>query len=193
MKHCTYPIDMQIDKLKSKCEKFGINVPENFYEKINLYVQSIIEHNPTFGLIGAGEIENIYQRHIADSLSILLFSDIDNLYILDFGSGGGLPGMVLAIARPQAKFILAESSQKKSQFLQLCVDTLGLKNVNIYPGRAKNIFEKFDVITLRATGPLTRTISQSIKLLRQPGKLALWAGEKIYSKIDYWKNFGLNF
>ncbi len=181
---------MQKDELKSKCDKFGIALPDSFESKIAEYVELIKSQNYTAGLLAPAEIKNIYERHILDSLSILLFRRIDNdEKILDFGSGGGLPGIVLSLARPDAKFILAESLLKKASFLESVISLLNIHNASVFSDRAEKLGEKFDLITIRATGPLTRTISQSIKLLKPDGEIALWTTGKFLDKFDYWKKF----
>ncbi len=187
---------MQEVKLKSKCDEYGINIPENFTEKIEKYVALLRKYNPSLSLIAKGEIENIYQRHIIDSLGILLFHDIvSNAKILDYGSGGGLPGIILAIAKPDSDFILAESNKKKAAFIQTCCESLELDNVEIFPDRAEKIVQRrvsseaFDWVTIRATGPLTKTIPGALKLIKPFGKTALWAGKEISGKPAYWQRF----
>ncbi len=181
---------MQEDEAKIHCEKFAIALPENFWDRMKCFVELIIEQNYDVGLIAPGDMEFIWERHILDSLSILLFEPIHNpIRILDFGSGGGFPGIVLACARPQSLFILSESSLKKASFIQLAKITLDLQNVVAFAKRAEEIGQKFDLIVIRATGPLTRTLSDAIKLAKPGGRVALWAGPSFSQNLDYWKNF----
>jgi len=181
---------MQWNIIKSKCSDFGIILPDDLFKKLNEYVNLIESNNRIAGLLAQGEIKNIWERHILDSMSLLLFHHIeDNRKILDFGSGGGLPGIVLAILYPKCKFILAESMSKKATFLETALSRLNIRNAKVFTDRAEKLSEKFDSITIRATGPLTRTISQSLKLLEPKGEIALWAGKTFYDNLDYWNNF----
>jgi len=189
---------MQEIILISKCDEFGIKLPDDFTEKIEKYVVLLREYNPSLSLIAKGEVKNIYQRHIIDSLGVFLFHHIvRDAKVLDYGSGGGLPGIILAIAKPDSGFILAESNKKKAAFIQTCCESLELNNVEIFPDRVEKILQSrglnkvFDRVTLRAVGPLTKTIPGALKLIKLDGKIALWAGKEIFSKLAYWQRFCL--
>ena len=190
MKHRVYPVDMQADTLKSRCAEFGIELPENFWDKMERFAELVKAHNDAAGLISPKDTENIRERHIADSLALLLFEEIPpGKVVMDFGAGGGFPGIVLAAARPGSHFVLAESIGKKVAFLKLAAAELNLPNVEIFHGRAERCPLRFDIVALRATGPLTKTIPKSLKLLRPGGKTALWAGKSFVARRRYWENF----
>ncbi len=181
---------MQLDELKIKCQKFSLDLPENSWDKIDRFVQLVREHNDAAGLISPRDLDNIWERHIADSLTILFFEKISpGTECMDFGSGGGFPGIVLAIARPRTRFVLAESIGKKVAFLKVAAVELALSNVEIFHGRAEQCSRRFDLITLRATGPLTKTLHRAVKLLSPGGKVALWAGKKFLDEREYWERF----
>ena len=154
------------------------------------FVRLIGLHNRTAGLVAPGDLDELWERHVADSLTLLLFESIPaGTRVLDFGSGGGFPGFVLALARLKATFVLAESILKKAAFLQTAARLLAAENVKVHADRAEKISEQFDIVTLRATGPLTRTLHQSLKLLTPAGKIALWAGKSFFERADYWHAF----
>ena len=181
---------LQRDSVIKICSEFKISLPKYFWQKIDEYVNLIEGNAEKFGLVAPREVENLWRRHILDSLAIFLFYEIergDN--VLDYGSGGGFPGMVLALARPGAKFTLAESNLKKAEFLKFAAEKMGLENARIFPGRVKSVLKKFDLITIRATGPLVRTIPDAIKHIKREGKIALWIGPKFLQNISYWENF----
>ncbi len=181
---------IQRDKAISICNKFNITLPSDFWNVMRQYVSLLRENSKKARLIAPLEIEKIWERHIIDSLSILLFYEIgDGDAILDYGSGGGLPGIVLAAARKKAHFTLAESVGKKAEFLRMAAKVLELDNVFIFADRVQHIHNKFNLITIRATGPLTKTIPDAIKHILPDGKVAIWAGPKFLSKIEYWNNF----
>ena len=180
---------MNKDRVISICEKSGISLPKNFWHKMTEYAELIQNNSKGYGIISLRETEHIWERHILDSLALLLFANIEEtMSVLDYGSGGGLPGIVLASAT-DAKFTLAESNSRKASFIQIAKKQLNLQNVFVFSGRVKDIDKKFNLITIRATGPLSRTIPDALKHLTKHGKVALWAGASFAQKIQYWTNF----
>jgi len=167
-----------------------LKLPDDFDKKMEQHIALVEEYNICAGLLAPGELPSIAQRHILDSLAVLLFCEVaDGSHILDFGSGGGFPGIVLACARPHANFVLAESSSKRATFLEIATKRLLLKNAEVLCGQAERTARKFDMITLRAMGPIKRTIPQGIRLLNPVGKVALWAGPQFLATAEYWQNF----
>ena len=121
------------------------------------------------------EGENV---HIADSLAGL---EIDAVRaagrIVDLGSGAGLPGLVLAIARPEAEVVLVESVGKKCSWLERTIEGLGLENVRVACARAEELDEApFDVVTARALASLPVLCEYAAPLLREGGSLVAWKG-----------------
>ena len=117
--------------------------------------------------------------HIADSLAGLEVDAVREAgRIADLGSGAGLPGLVLAIARPEAEVVLAESVGKKCAWLERTVEALGLENVRIACARAEELQEEdpFDVVTARALAALPVLCEYAAPLLREGGSLVAWKG-----------------
>jgi 16S rRNA (guanine527-N7)-methyltransferase len=121
------------------------------------------------------EVENV---HIADSLAGLEVPAVgEAARMVDLGSGAGLPGLVLAIARPEAEVVLVESVGKKCAWLERTVSALGLENVRVVYARAEDLAEApFDVVTARALAPLSVLCEYAAPLLRQGGSLVAWKG-----------------
>jgi 16S rRNA (guanine527-N7)-methyltransferase len=116
--------------------------------------------------------------HIADSLAGLEVAAVREAgRIVDLGSGAGLPGLVLAIARPEAAVVLVESVAKKCAWLERTVGELGLANVRVARARAEELDEApFDVVTTRALGALPVLCEYAAPLLRVGGVLVAWKG-----------------
>ena len=181
---------MQLDTAISLCENAKILLPDGFWATMQKYVQMLTEHNDRAGLLSPREFEYIWDRHILDSLSVLFFDEMTcEMAVLDYGSGGGFPGIVLACACPKVKFLLAESLHKKSAFLTDAIKSLKIGNAVVFAGRVSEISEKFDRITIRAAGPLNRTLPDAIKHLKVFGKIALWAGPSFIADTGYWDRF----
>lgn len=121
------------------------------------------------------EVENV---HIVDSLVGLEVPAVgEAVRIVDLGSGAGLPGLVLAIARPEAQVVLVESVGKKCAWLERTVSDLGLENVRVACARAEELDEEpFDVVTARALASLSVLCEYAAPLLREGGSLVAWKG-----------------
>jgi 16S rRNA (guanine527-N7)-methyltransferase len=116
--------------------------------------------------------------HVADSLAGLEVDAVRQAErIADLGSGAGLPGLVLAIARPDAEVVLVESVGKKCAWLERTVEALGLENVRVACARAEGLEEApFDVVTARALAALPVLCEYAAPLLREGGALVAWKG-----------------
>ena len=125
------------------------------------------------GLIGPGEAERIWDRHLLNSAVIAELVPMPGR-LADLGSGAGLPGIVLAMLLPEAEVILVEPMARRTMFLQECVTALELSNVQIRRGRAEDLAGQIDadVVIARAVAPLDRLAAMATGLAR-PGGLVL--------------------
>ncbi|KAK7828796.1 ribosomal rna small subunit methyltransferase g [Quercus suber] len=116
-------------------------------DQVNLYVHTLLEWNQRMNLTAVREVNEVMERHIEDSLSILppiknsyvshCNHSINNINLVDVGSGAGLPGLILAIACPDWKVTLLESMNKRCVFLEHVIGLTGLSNVKVVRGRAE--------------------------------------------------------
>lgn len=122
------------------------------------------------------------EQHVADSLTGLRVEAIQTAgRIADLGAGGGFPGLVLAIALPEAEVTLVESVGKKAAFIEEAATELGLRNVRVVTGRAEawpDGLGACDVVTARALAPLDVLLEYASPLLRQRGVLVAWKGRR---------------
>ena len=111
--------------------------------------------NSKINLISRKDMENFYEHHVLHSLAIAKYFDLlPGMKVMDIGTGGGFPGIPLAIMYPQTRFLLVDSIGKKIKVVQDVKEKLGLENVTAVNDRAENIKEKFDVIASRAVTQL---------------------------------------
>src|SRR4028119_2083358 len=134
-------------------------------------------------VIGTKDFGEILRRHVLDSLSCLLFTPLKNVRkVGDIGSGGGLPGIPLAVALPGAEVTLFESTGKKAEFLRYAVEELGLANVRVVNGRIEESARddehrgKYEVCTARALARLSVVSEYSLPLLRRGGPVGATKG-----------------
>tara|TARA_B100000003_G_scaffold191157_1_gene189785 strand:- start:6087 stop:6713 length:627 start_codon:yes stop_codon:yes gene_type:complete len=118
--------------------------------------------NSKINVISRKDIENIYIRHILHSLSIAKFIKFKrDATILDLGTGGGFPGIPLAIIFPDSNFILVDSIRKKIAVVDEVVKELGLKNINSQWSRAEDLDYSYDFLVTRAVAKLPTLINWS--------------------------------
>jgi 16S rRNA (guanine527-N7)-methyltransferase len=141
------------------------------------------------GLIGPREVPRLWERHL---LNCAVVTDLIPVgaSVCDVGSGAGLPGIVLAIRRPDLDVKLLEPLLRRSTFLDLAVSKMGLSNVSVHRGRAEDVvgaagFERgFDVVTSRAVAPMERLAGWSLPLTRPGGFVLAMKGASAAEELD---------
>jgi len=136
------------------------------------YISLFLRWNNRLNLSAARDEEVILSRHIIESIVVAYKLPQGIRTVLDFGSGAGLPGVPIALCRPEIAVTLAESQGKKAAFLQEAVRVLGLKAV-VYAQRAETLNETFDCVILRAVDKMPKAVADATRLVAPEGWLAL--------------------
>jgi 16S rRNA (guanine527-N7)-methyltransferase len=153
------------------------------FSKLSQYADILAKDGVRLGLIGPREVERIWDRHILNCAALAeLISDGQS--IIDIGSGAGLPGIVLAILKPESKVTLIEPMQRRTDFLTQVSKDLGLTNVEIIRGRAETQKVKALIVTSRAVAPLNKLIAWSLPLVENGGKVLAIKGEKAQEELE---------
>lgn len=160
--------------------KNGVDLGEHQLARLDEYHRLLIQWNAKINLVSRKDESNIWPNHILHSLSLLFQINIpENVAVADIGTGGGLPGIPLAIAIPSATFVLIDSVRKKCNALEDIVQRLGLANVAVENARAedaavlKKYQSSFDVVVARAVAQLKELISWSEPLSKRRSGLSL--------------------
>ncbi|WP_018298163.1 16S rRNA (guanine(527)-N(7))-methyltransferase RsmG [Corynebacterium lubricantis] len=136
------------------------------------------------GFIGPKEVSRLWSRHILNCAVISEAFDQD-LSVADIGSGAGLPGVPLAIARPDLKITLIEPLLKRSNYLAEIKEELGLDNVTVIRGRAEDQSKgAFDVVTSRAVAPLGKLAGWSLPLVKKGGAMVAMKGSSVSEELE---------
>jgi len=142
---------------------------EAFGDQIEIarqFTERLAADSETFGLLGPRELPRIWSRHV---LNCALMAELlpEGTKVVDVGSGAGLPGIPLAIARPDCNFTLVEPMERRSSWLQRVSEDLGLKNVEVVRSRAEEVQRTdFDVATARAVAALDKLLPLLTPLIR---------------------------
>ncbi|MBX3312066.1 MAG: 16S rRNA (guanine(527)-N(7))-methyltransferase RsmG [Microbacteriaceae bacterium] len=169
-----------VEQLPKVAEQiFGDNLP--VAEK---FANLLVENNEDLGLLGPLELERIWSRHILNSalLSPLLTA---GAVVADIGSGGGFPGIPLAIIRSDVHFTLVEPMTRRAQWLEKIKGELDLKNLTVLAVSAGEVQKhSFDQVTARAVSALSKLIPMTAPLLISGGQLVLMKGKSVEAEMS---------
>jgi 16S rRNA (guanine527-N7)-methyltransferase len=155
------------------------------YEKARGYAQMLMDQGELRGLIGPREVPRLWERHILNSAAVVPYL-AEARSVADVGSGAGLPGVVVAIMRPDAEVFLVEPMERRTTWLAEVVDELELSNVVVKRGRAEEFDGAFEVdaVTSRAVGALSKLVRVSMPLVRVGGELVFLKGQNVQDEFE---------
>ena len=160
------------------------------------YLARVLEANQRMNLTAIREEDAAWRRLIVDSLSVL--PGIDDLEsatgaavrVVDIGSGAGLPGLPLAIARPGVQITMLETTGKKADFIRSCIEGLGLENAQVIQSRAETVGQEeehrgtYDAAVSRAVGAMSLVLEYSLPLVREGGRVLAMKGPRAEQELD---------
>lgn len=177
------------------------SLPPLQVSKLRAYVEMLLRATKEFNLTAIVDREEAWKRHVVESLRLLPLlgpagkedgevRPPTGAELIDVGSGGGVPGMVLAIACPDVHVTLLEATAKKARFLEQVARELGLPNVVVLPERAETAAavgsphrERFDWVTARAVAPLRVLLELTVPFAKTGGQLLAVKGERALEEI----------
>jgi 16S rRNA (guanine527-N7)-methyltransferase len=163
--------------LKDGIDEMSLGIDAQQQDKLMAYLQLMHKWNSVYNLTSLRDPMQMVTHHLLDSLAAVpAFATAQN--VLDVGAGGGLPGIVLAICRPDMKVSMIDTVHKKTAFLTQVKAELGLTNVTVYTMKVQDLAvrDKFDVITSRAFADLSDFVNWSGHLLAEGGRFIALKG-----------------
>jgi 16S rRNA (guanine527-N7)-methyltransferase len=159
-----------------------------FGDRIELarsFTSELARRGEELGLIGPLELPRLWTRHILNSAVLAPLLEARGR-VADVGSGAGLPGLVLAIARPDVHLTLIEPMERRTDWLTAEADRLGLDNVTVLRARAEDVADDIvvDQVTARAVSALSKLIPLTVPLVRSGGQLILMKGARVDEEIE---------
>jgi 16S rRNA (guanine527-N7)-methyltransferase len=156
-------------QLKAGVAALGLALPDGAEAKLLAYLALLDKWNRVYNLTAVRDAERMVSHHLLDSLAAV--PSFNSGAVLDVGSGGGLPGIPLAIARPELRVTLIDSIAKKTAFLLQAKAELGLGNMQVITSRVEDFWPEaqFDVITSRAFSDLKEFVTLTRHLLKPGG------------------------
>ena len=177
--------------LKQGSQKLGLDLSEEALNLLLKYQDALVLWNKAYNLTAIRDPKEMLVKHLLDSLSIL--KDLPKGRLLDIGTGGGMPGMIIALCQPERQCVLLDKKKKKIRFLKQFIADLKLTNVIAVQTRVENEdsihdLGQFDVITSRAFASLTDFINASKPYMHQDSIIASMKGLVPHDEVEAFKN-----
>jgi len=171
------------NRLEEGLDALGLTLSAAARSSLLAYCQLLAKWNRTYNLTSITRVEEMVSHHLLDSLAVLPHLPAGR--VIDVGTGPGLPGIPLAIARPEQSFTLLDSNGKKTRFLVQAVGELGLANVEVVNSRVEDYqpAELFDVVISRAFTSLANMVSACAHLLSTDGVFLAMKGKYPQAEI----------
>jgi 16S rRNA (guanine527-N7)-methyltransferase len=173
------------------CSANGISLEREQMDNINRFHDELVIWNRRINMISRQDMDNIYERHIMHSLTILKYATIaPKARCIDVGTGGGFPGIPLKIALPELRMLLVDSIAKKSKTAGMLAQHTGLRDIEARTIRAESLADDpkfraaFDVVTARAVAPLVQLVSWVEQLLKPTSQMLFLKGGDLNEEID---------
>lgn len=170
--------------LVRQAEALGVAIDEGRAEALLAYERLLVERAVPLGAVSAADAGRLRERHVLDSLRAVRALERRDRAAVDIGTGAGLPGIVLAVAKPEVRFTLLEPRQRRVAFVELAVERLGLRNARVLAVRGEEYGALVEagreapagVAFARALGSLERCWSLAQRILAPGGRLVWFAG-----------------
>jgi 16S rRNA (guanine527-N7)-methyltransferase len=166
----------------------GVELSADQHSRLSRYLDLLLEANTRMNLTRITDRTAAEVQHVGDALTILPHLPAGEIRLVDVGTGGGVPGIPLAIARPDATILLVESTKKKAAFLKQAIEALELGNASVSEWRAEDVGrsnsrESFDIALARAVATMPWLAEWLLPLVRKGGKMLAMKGPKVADEL----------
>ncbi|HEX8323255.1 MAG TPA: 16S rRNA (guanine(527)-N(7))-methyltransferase RsmG [Tepidisphaeraceae bacterium] len=167
----------------------GVTLSPQQHDLLNRYLDGLIEKNQVMNLTRITDRPGAEIKHVADALTLLPHLPAaagrrSLLQVADVGTGGGIPGVILAIARPDTIVTLIDATKKKLDAVQGICEAIGVKNVRTVHSRAADVGLTFDVVVARAVGELQTLVDWCHGLLRPKSAMLAMKGPRAVEELE---------
>lgn len=179
------------DYLQQSFEKMGLTLTDEQNRKLEDYMNGILRYNEHINLTSITDPEEFIMKHYVDSAVVWGLPEYQHAdSVLDLGTGGGFPGIPLAVVSPKKQFVLADSLQKRLKVIDALTEETGITNVETVHGRAEDIGkdpqyrEQFDVAVSRAVANLAVLAEYCLPLVKPGGYFLSYKGPDVDEELD---------
>jgi len=177
--------------VRADLQRLGLSISDDMLNNLARYLDMLLETNQRVNLTAIKDPDTAWRRLILDSLTLLPGLEMleTGARVIDVGAGGGLPGIPLAIARPDLSFTLLDATGKKVAFLESCVRALGLTHVKTIQNRAEVLGyepehrQQYDLATVRAVGKVAEIAEYCLPLVKLGGRMLAMKGRAAEAEL----------
>ena len=177
--------------VRDDLDRLDVDLSDSTLARLSAFLDLLLEANRQFNLTSIRDRDEAWRRHIIDSLTLLPFLTPEpaDAALIDVGSGGGVPGIPLAIARPDWRVTLLEATGKKARFLDSCVTQLRLEGCRVIHDRAEVVAQdpahrqRYDAAVCRAIGPMREMLEYVLPLVCVGGRTLALKGPKAEQEL----------
>ena len=168
-------------------KEFNLEINENTLEKLNLWHKLFVEYNSHTNLMSAGDVKVFFEKHVFDSLAILKWNEFNpdkKQKILDVGTGGGFPSVILALFFPNLEIVANDSRMKKINFIIDIKAALDIKNLKISYARVEDLEPlNCDIVISRAVGKIKNVLRLSKKHIKEGGYFVIYKSKTLEEEL----------
>lgn len=176
-------------KLRIAARQLGLMLGPVELDLFQVYQEILLARGQSLGLVGKFSSDELEVQHLVDSLTlVLVIHDMDNMSVVDVGTGAGLPGLPLKIINPSLRMTFVDAKRRSCSFLRTTINQLGLENVAIVRSRAETYArsregrEMHDLAVSRAVAGVEETLEYTLPLIKPGGQVVLYRGD--VSELD---------
>lgn len=175
----------------AKClSKINMEITDQQLEQFEIFYQFLLEKNKVMNLTAITDMEDIVKKHFVDSIALLNYVSLEDLSVIDVGTGAGFPGIPLSIMCPDTNFMLLDSLNKRLLFIEEAVQKCGLSNVSLIHSRAEDggrnldLREKYDLCVSRAVANMSVLLEYCSPFVKSGGQFVSYKSGDIKEELD---------